>query len=144
MKTRTFLTVLAAQCMLFASLVHAQEEVKQKPKYETEIFGYLVDDRTQQPVFNAKVTVTSAQDTTLEIPVRLASGDQNNQPRSWIIFTLHEPGEYIIKCEAEGYETTVNHYTVAKLYKHELVHTQVERDEEGYPTQRGGGQGHQD
>ena len=119
MKTRTFLTVLAAQCMLFASLVHAQEEVKQKPKYETEIFGYLVDDRTQQPVFNAKVTVTSAQDTTLEIPVRLASGDQNNQPRSWIIFTLHEPGEYIIKCEAEGYETTVNHYTVAKLYKHE-------------------------
>ena len=118
MKTRTFLTVLAAQCLLLASLAQAQE--KKDKTYETDVWGYLVDDVLLQPVAGAKVTVMSAKDSTvIKTLTTNDNGNYGNQKRSFVIFTITEPGEYIIKAEGEGFETTYNTWSIAKLYKHE-------------------------
>ena len=115
MITRIIIAVFAAQCLLCASLA----QVKQEKEYKTKVWGYLVDEVTQQPVYNAKVTVTPTQDGGDTIKVRLVSGDYSGFPRSFIIFTITKPGEYIIKCEADGYETTSFTWSIPKLKKNE-------------------------
>ena len=116
MKTRTFLAVFAAQCLLCASLAQAQE--KKEKKYDTEVWGYIVDDATQQPV-QCKVSLLLAKDSSVVITQNTSGGDYSGKPRAWFVFTLTQPGEYIIKAEADGYETTYTNWSVPKLYKGE-------------------------
>ncbi|MBO4487424.1 MAG: carboxypeptidase regulatory-like domain-containing protein, partial [Bacteroidaceae bacterium] len=117
MKFSRFFIVLAAQCLLFASLCFAQD--KKENKLSTNVWGYLVDDMTGAPVVGAKVTIMSAKDSTVVDTIITEEGNQGYIKRSFVIFTITEPGEYIIKAEAEGYEPTVNRWSVEKLYKHD-------------------------
>ena len=98
--------------MLFA-------QVKQEKEYKTKVWGYLVDEVTQQPVYNPKVTIIRAEDSSDTIRVQTVSGDYSGFPRSFIIFTITKPGEYIIECEADGYETAYITWSLTKLKKNE-------------------------
>ena len=66
MITRIIIAVLAAQCLLCASLAQAQE--KKDKTYKADVWGYLVDDMTGAPVVGAKVTIMSAKDSTVIDP----------------------------------------------------------------------------
>ena len=115
MITRIIIAVLAAQCLLLASFA----QVKQEKEYKTKVWGYLVDEVTQQPVYNPKVTIIQTHESSDTINVRTVSGDYSGFPRSWIIFIINNPGEYTIKCEADGYETTSFTWSIPKLKKNE-------------------------
>jgi len=112
MRSKIVALLLATPLLLFA-------QVKQEKEYKTKVWGYLVDEITQQPVHNPKVTITPAQNSSDTINVRAVSGDMSGFPRSWIIFIINNPGEYTIKCEADGYETTSFTWSIPKLKKNE-------------------------
>ena len=105
--------------LLTSALSSANAQDKKEKKYETDILGYLVDSRTEEPVYDAKVTVILASDTNVVIPAGISGGEQNGFARSWVSFTVNQPGNYIVKCEKEGYETTYNSWSIEKLYKSE-------------------------
>ena len=102
--------------ILIPNMLSAQTKHK---LHETDILGYLVDSRTEEPVYDAKVTVILASDTNVVIPAGISGGEQNGFARSWVSFTVNQPGNYIVKCEKEGYETTYNSWSIEKLYKSE-------------------------
>ena len=95
-----------------------QKRVKRETEYKTKVLGYLVDEITGQPV-KAKVTIMMAKDGTIFDTLTTKMQTNGYIERSWVTFTISQPGDYIIKCEADGYETTINHWSVNKLYKHE-------------------------
>ena len=88
-------------------------------KYKANVWGFLVDDMTGAPVVGAKVTILSAKDSTVIDTLTTVEGNSGYIKRTFVIFTITEPGEYIIKAEADGYEPTVNRWRIEKLYKHE-------------------------
>ncbi|MBR4783291.1 MAG: carboxypeptidase regulatory-like domain-containing protein, partial [Bacteroidaceae bacterium] len=118
MKFSRFFIVLAAQCLLFASLCFAQD--KKENKYNTQVWGYLVDDATMKPI-DANITLMNANDSTVIAIFKTSRGDYSGIPRAFVIFTLTKPGNYIIKAEAEGYEPTYNNWNVPKLYRSESM-----------------------
>ena len=107
MKYSKFIAVLAAQCLLFASLAQAQE--KKEKKLEVRVFAYVMEETTGMPVPGVKVSILRAKDSTLvdSATVRTHNNSYFASTSAWL--TLSEPGEFLVKCEGKGYETTYNH-----------------------------------
>ncbi|MBR3634511.1 MAG: outer membrane beta-barrel protein [Bacteroidaceae bacterium] len=119
MKYSKFIAVLAAQCLLFASLAQAQE--KKEKKLEVRVFAYVMEETTGMPVPGVKVSILRAKDSTLVNSDTVRTYNNSYFASTSVRLTLSEPGEFLVKCEGKGYETTYNHWTVDKLYKHEDV-----------------------
>ena len=99
--------------------VQHKHQEKNGKKTEVSVWGYLVDDMMQQPVAGAKVTIMSAKDSTIIDSIVTRIGNRANTPCAFVRFDITGPGEYIIKAEADGYETTYNNWSIDKLYKYE-------------------------
>lgn len=119
MKYSKFIAVLAAQCLLFASLAQAQE--KKEKKLEVRVFAYVMEETTGMPVPGVKVSILRAKDSTLVNSDTVRTYNNSYFASTSVRLTLSEPGEFLVKCEGKGYETTYNHWKVDKLYKHEDV-----------------------
>ena len=117
MKYSKFITVLAAQCLLAASLCCAQD--KKEKKLEVTLFANVVEETTSQAVPGVKVTLMRAKDSIVVDTTTVITRHNYNIESTYAWLKITEPGEYIVKCEGKGYETTYNHWKVDKLYKHE-------------------------
>ena len=117
MKYSKFITVLAAQCLLAASLCYAQD--KKEKKLEVEVRGLVMEETTGQAVPGVKVTLMWAKDSTVVDSAKVRTSNNSYFASTYVWLTISEPGEYLVKCEGKGYDTTYNHWTVDKLYKHE-------------------------
>ena len=117
MKYSKFITVLAAQCLLAASLCCAQD--KKEKKLEVEVRGLVMEETTGQAVPGVKVTLMWAKDSTVVDSAKVRTSNNSYFASTYVWLTISEPGEYLVKCEGKGYETTYNYWKVDKLYKHE-------------------------
>ena len=99
--------------------IYVQRKKEKVKQYETSVWGYLVDDIMYQPVVGARVTVMTAKDSTVINSLVTRIGNRSNTPCAFVRFDITGPGEYIIKAEADGYETTYNNWSIDKLYKYE-------------------------
>lgn len=81
----------------------------------------VADDVTLQPVKNVKVTILRAKDSTEIATAEIWNGKQGNRVYASVRFYISKVGDYIAKCEAPGYETTYNNFSITKLYKHEDI-----------------------
>ncbi|MDO4951179.1 MAG: outer membrane beta-barrel protein [Bacteroidales bacterium] len=117
MKYSKFITVLAAQCLLAASLCCAQD-AKEK-KLEVQVRGFVMEETTGQSVPDVRVALLWAKDSTLVDSATVRTNKTYNLASTYVWFKITEPGEYLVKCEGKGYETTYNYWKVDKLYKHE-------------------------
>ena len=108
--------LLIITVVLIPRMISAQDRHKLQ---ETEVLGYLLEQKTQQPVYDAKISVILASDTNVVIPAEISGGEQNGFARAWVAFSISQPGDYLIKCEGDGYETTYTSWSVKKLYKRE-------------------------
>ena len=117
MKYSKLITVLAAQCLLAASLCCAQD--KKEKKLEVVLFANVVEETTGQAVPGVKVTLMRAKDSTVVDTTTVSTRHNYNIESTYAWLHITEPGEYIVRCEGKGYETTYNYWKVDKLYKHE-------------------------
>ncbi|MBQ7742820.1 MAG: hypothetical protein IJT90_07865 [Bacteroidaceae bacterium] len=117
---KTLIKAVVFALLLTSALSSANAQDKKEKKYDTEVWGYIVDDATQQPV-QCKVSLLLAKDSSVVITQNTSGGDYSGKPRAWFVFILTQPGEYIIKAEADGYETTYTNWSVPKLYKGEKM-----------------------
>lgn len=81
----------------------------------------VADDVTLQPVKDVKVTILWAKDSTEIATAKIWNGKQGNRVYASVRFYISKVGYYIAKCEAPGYETTYNNFSITKLYKHEDI-----------------------
>jgi len=117
MKYSKFIAVLAAQCLLLASLCCAQD--KKEKKLEVQVRGFVMEETTGQSVPDVRVALLWAKDSTLVDSATVRTNKTYNLASTYVWFKITEPGEYMVKCEGKGYETTYNYWKVDKLYKHE-------------------------
>ena len=118
MKFSRFFIVLTAQCMLLTSLCYAQNQGKEEKKHKVGLIGYVMET-TGEAVVGAKVTLMRAKDSTVVDTTTARKSSNYNLVSAMVWLHVTEPGEYIAKCEADGYEPTYNNFTLEKLYKHE-------------------------
>ena len=94
--------------IMFSITIKAQNEV--------QVWGYVVEDFTYQPVYDVTYTVMTSD----SIPLysqKTGQGDSGGRPYAFATFPLSKAGKYIIKCEKDGYETTYNDYEIKKIHK---------------------------
>ena len=104
-------------CLAISGTGFAQDQKEAKDK--VTLIAYIMETTTGEAVVGTKVTIMNAKDSTVVDTTTAHKNSSYNLALSMIWFTLTEPGEYIAKCEADGYETTYNNFTIEKLYKHE-------------------------
>lgn len=92
---------------------------KQRNNTDRRVLASLVDDVTLQPVPDVKVTILWAQDSSLITTAATGNGRTGYKEYTAVNFYINKIGDYIAKCEAPGYETTYNNFTITKIYKHE-------------------------
>lgn len=95
--------------------IFAQDNENNKKYVSVEI----ADDVTLQPIRNAKVTILWAKDSTLIAHASMGESQRGNRVYASVSFYISKTGDYIAKCEAPGYETTYNNFSIKKFYKHE-------------------------
>ncbi len=112
----------------FLFLLPVVSLLAQKKQREVWLIGSVANSLTYEPVFGVKVEVLDAADSSL-----VAEGKSGNMTRggsfkkmAYVSLLLSRPGKFLVRCTAEGYDTTYNELDIPKFYKYEtsIEHTQ--------------------
>lgn len=94
----------------------------QEKQREVIVIGAVANSITYEPV-RAKVEILDPADSSLVTEAkqgtnRLGSGIK---PMAFVEFQLGKPGKYLVRCSAEGYDTTYNMLDIPRFYKFESI-----------------------
>jgi hypothetical protein len=113
---------MRALIYLAISLLPLTTLLAQKREREVIVIGAVANSVTYEPV-RAKVEILDPADSSLVTEAkqgtnRLGSGIK---PMAFVEFQLGKPGKYLVRCTAEGYDTTYNTLDIPRFYKFESI-----------------------
>ena len=94
----------------------------QKEDRKVFLIGSVANSVTYEPVFGAKVEVLNAGDSSLVSEGESGKFQMNGltyKKMAYVRLALTKPGKFLVRCTAEGYDTTYNELNIPKFYKHE-------------------------